>query len=516
MRDLTVETTAGKVRGLRSPNGPFAFLGIPYGESTEGARRFQAPQPKASWDGIRDCLAYGPSCRQLDQNTDHQSAVTIRRDATASLNESEDSLHLNVWSPDLDPGEKRPVMVWFHGAGFYGKSGSLADPGGAVLATRGDVVVVSVTHRLNAFGYLHLADIDDQYPDASVAGMLDLVLALEWVRDNIAAFGGDPGNVTIFGCSGGGAKVSVALAMPAAQGLFHKASIQSGSRVRLTEPGDATKLTKAILDHLAIKPGELSRLQELPVAPLLEEIGNVRGVEEPHRLGRRPRANLVRLGPVPGSTHLPRHPFHPDAPDTAAGIPLLIGVSRDESITYLARDPRSAALRGLDDAGLVDHLRDDLGDRAGAIVGAYRAGYPETTPFELGLRITSEDRRIQATPLADRKAADSDAPVYFWRLEYESDNFPVPAAAHAADVPLIFGEIDCDTLGRRPDRAQMSEVMGRTWAAFAHTGNPNNPTLPQWPAYTTDERTTMVLDLPSTAVPAFRQELLDVWVGVPV
>ncbi len=512
MSNPVVETASGQVRGAGPDQRSIcAFLGIPYGQPTGGHRRFLPPVAVTPWTGVRDALRYGPSCPQFDMNIDFEVAVGRRR-GIADGAEDEDCLTLNVWTPGTDSA-RRPVMVWFHGAGFYGKSGSLAEPGGAALAERGDVVVVSVTHRLNVFGYLFLDRIDPRFDGAGTAGMQDLVLALEWVRDNIEAFGGDPTNVTIFGCSGGGQKVSASLAMPAAQGLFHKAVIQSGAGLQMMSANYAHDFAERLIAHLGLKQGDAAGLQQIPVAHLMEQVNRVPMPAVPARLGRRSPSNLLRLRPVMDGTHIPVHPFDPVAAPTAKGIPLMVGCSKDEAVGYMARDPRAKALEGLTDVELIEQLRPDLGARAEAIVGTYRRAYPDMTSFRLALAITSEDRRLSALELAERQAVSSGAPVFTYRFEWESPFYRVPAAAHALEVPLLFGELDRDTVAGRVDRHEMFEVLADYWTAFARYGDPNLTGRPEWPAFTPENQAAMILDLPSRAEYDYRASERHAWDG---
>jgi para-nitrobenzyl esterase len=264
----TATTTQGRLRGTTDGAGILVFRGIPYGASTAGAGRFRPPQPAEEWTGVRDATEFGPMCPQQGPLVGGGDSPTMGR--TPDLSLSEDCLVLNVWTPATDDGGKRPVMVWLHGRGFAGGAGSEDLYNGANLARRGDAVVVTINHRLNVFGYPHLADIGGpEFAGSGVAGMLDAVLALEWVRDNIEQFGGDPGNVTIFGESGGGRKVCSLLAMPSAEGLFHRAIIQSSVTLRAVEADAATEYAERLLAQLGIGADELHRLQELPFQALM-------------------------------------------------------------------------------------------------------------------------------------------------------------------------------------------------------------------------------------------------------
>ncbi|MFI5054243.1 MAG: carboxylesterase/lipase family protein, partial [Acidimicrobiia bacterium] len=317
----TVTTTAGPVSGFAEANGTICFRGIPYGASTGGTNRFRPPAPVEPWSDVRECVDWGSRSKQgamafaqlsgARESTVDREAARVRFDAIMALfgggdlgPSGDDCLNLNVWTPALDDA-KRPVMVWFHGGGF--SSGSANNPMyfGDHLARRGDVVVVSINHRLGILGYLHLADVGgDAWEGSGNAGVLDLVQSLEWVRDNIASFGGDPDRVMIFGQSGGGAKVSTVLAMPAAQGLVHRAAIQSGPGVRAltVEQGDA--LARAVLAELEIEPSHIERIQEVPTRAL---------ATAQNAAMRAVRGAGMGLAPVVDGTTLPTHPFDPVA-----------------------------------------------------------------------------------------------------------------------------------------------------------------------------------------------------------
>jgi para-nitrobenzyl esterase len=330
-----VKIASGKLRGASS-GGICSFKGIPYGASTAGRNRFMPPEPPEPWAGVREALAYAGRASQLPNRPKRRPILETLLGPTDTTPESEDCLTLNVWTPGLGDGGKRPVMVWLHGGAFAYGSGNRAVTDGANLARRGDVVVVSVNHRLNIFGLLHLADLGGPvWAHSGNAGLLDLVAALGWVSDNIACFGGDPGNVTIFGGSGGGGKVSALLAMPVARGLFHRAIIQSGAAIRVSTRERATALAEAVLREVGLRAGECERLQSLPaerlsaaIAPALRTVGR----------SRWPLLDRYDFGPVVDGSDLPRHPGEPDAPAIADDIPLMIGGTREESAFFLADD----------------------------------------------------------------------------------------------------------------------------------------------------------------------------------
>jgi para-nitrobenzyl esterase len=404
-------------------------------------------------------------------------------------------------------------MVWLHGRGFAQGAGWEAFSNGAALAKRGDVVVVSINHRLNVFGYLHLTDIAaEAYAGSGIAGMLDAVLALEWVRDNIENFGGDPGNVTIFGESGGGSKVSHLLAMPSAKGLFHRAIIESGAGLWGVEPKIATDTAERILAELNIKANKIDKLQQLPAQQLLDAVNTL--------LPERPRAGLglptgaiMRFAPVVDGHYLPTHPFDPVAAPTAADVPLIIGTNRDENATFLAGDPRR---RRLTEEELRERLAPMLGDRLDRVLSVYHRTRPEATPWDLLIGIASEGARLRSILLAERKEAGGPAPVYMYLFTWQSDFLGgLFKAGHAVELPFVFDTTDdMPVAGGRPDKYELAEVMSEAWIAFARNGDPNHPGIPKWEPYTANNRATMIFDVPCrTEVDPYREEL-DAWEGI--
>lgn len=482
-----VETDSGKLRG-ESREGIHAFLGIPYGASTGDANRFLSPRPPQPWSGVREALRYGPAAPQTAPGGDRAGAAVI--DGVAS-GESEDCLVLNVFTPGLEGGARRPVMFWCHGGGFITGSGGPAYDG-TNLARRGDVVVVTINHRLGALGFSHLAKRGDAEFDASGnAGMLDIIAALEWVRANIATFGGDAGNVTIFGESGGGRKVAALMAMPVAKGLFHRAIIESGPGIRVNERDYAADLATALMAELGLLPSALSELQRTPVERLVAaQIALL--AKTPSSGGR------GGFRPVLDDVTLPRHPFDPDGPALSADVPLLIGFNRTEATLFLAND---AEVFDLDEEGLTRRAGRLFGERAGEVIGAMRDLYPEATPTDLYLLIDTGHRRypIDSITLAERKAAQGGAPVYLYRFDWRSPaRHGTMRTPHALEIPFVFDNVDSPAwrgLTRAtPEAFTLASRMSATWAAFARSGDPNGAGLPRWEPYQAQSRSTMVLD----------------------
>ena len=492
IRAPVVETTAGRVRGAVI-DGVLAFKSVPYGAPTSGANRFMPPMPPTAWGGVRDALDYTGKAPQAGLRAATRPELETLSGVPDPSPETEDCLTVNVWTPAAD-GAKRPVMVWFHGGAFAYGNANQARLQGSRLARRGDVVVVNVNQRLNIFGHLDLSSIaPSEFARSGNAGTLDMVAALEWVRDNAAAFGGDPGNVTIFGESGGGGKVSVLLAMPAARGLFHRAIIQSGACIRLRTKERAAKLTDAVLKQLGLTSGDIGRLQALPIAALLAAVNPAQKA-----LGPSPTPLMDRypFGPVVDGDVVPRHPFDPDAPDISADIPLIIGDMKDETTIFMATDDK-VWHRTLTEDELRARVAALAGEHTDRVSETYGRLYPGASPAERLIATTTDSNfRIRSLTLAQRRVAKNRAPVWMYSFDWET---PVHGgrlkAPHAMDVPFAFDTLDLTHLtDLSADALGLAATMSGVWAAFARSGVPAHESIPDWPAYDTDRRATLSLD----------------------
>ncbi len=481
-------TTAGRVQGYFTA-GVHIFKGVPYGAPTQQTR-FAPPRPALPWSGLRIARQWPAECPQYNPPMGGEMGEMFHINNEWAAPQSEDCLALNIWTPGLDDGGKRPVMVWLHGGGFTVGSGSSELYDGTNLCNKGDAVVVTLNHRLNLFGYLYLAGLSksEEFADSGNAGILDIVEALRWVRDNIAQFGGDPGNVTIFGQSGGGAKVSTLLAMPVARGLFHRAIIQSGPGVRAIDIEDANKVTAEVLRRLELAPAQLNRLKSLSTADLTRVLANGGG----GAMGQ------LRLGPVVDGRTLTHHPFDPVAPEISADIPVMIGCTTDEATAVFG--PGDASLFSLKQGDLVGRLTPFLGPVAGEAAAAYHARLPDASPSTLFFRILSDHVMRRGTvEIAERRFARGGAATHVYWFERPSPRFGGKyGALHSIDIPYVFDNVDLakPLLGEDPGRYDLAQACSGAWLAFAKGGNPAAPGLPEWRPYTPADRATMVLDTP--------------------
>jgi para-nitrobenzyl esterase len=499
---VVAETTFGRIRGV-DIGGIETFKGVPYGGTTGGASRFMPPTNPRAWTGVPDALERGPSAPQREPRT--QARTGALAVSTVELPpESEDCLVLNVWTPATNDDGKRPVMLWCHGGGFASGSGSSPVTDGTNLARRGDVVVVSINHRLNVLGFTYLEELGGaDFAGSGDAGMLDIVHALGWVRDNIARFGGDPGNVTVFGQSGGGRKVATLLTMPQARGLFHRAIIESGATLELVEREQATRVATALLAKLGVQRARVRELQQLPVERIMAAYFAV---------VREMNVDQMTMGfsPTVDGRFVPRHPFHPDASDVSAEVPLMIGSTRTE----LTSSADVEAFE-LSEAGLHTRIGELLGGKAAGVIDVYRKANPGASPSDLYFLIASDERYTgPVMKIAERRAALEAGQVYLyyfrWESPYDGGRYKSP---HTIEIPFVFDNLDASPLTADSASAPaLAEKVSDAWLAFARAGNPSTPALPTWPAFDAATWPTMVLDDDSAAVnDPIRQQRLAIF-----
>ena len=509
---VEVEIANGRIRGGHS-RGALAFKAIPYAAPPTGRNRFKAPTKATPWSGVLDATRLGHPPLQAPGGTygEHEPAY------------SEDCLVLNVWTPAVKDGGMRPVMFYCHGGGFNAGSGGQNIQDGAHLAALYDVVVVAVNHRLGLFGFLYLGELGGtEYATSGNQGMLDIVAALAWVKENIAVFGGDPGNVMVFGESGGGAKTSALLAMPAAHGLLHKAGIQSGAMLDGATKEAATETALRVLAGLGIAPNALDKLADVPAEKILAvQLAGSKGplaVPSKDWLARHPKPDgndqAGNWGPVVDGSVLPNNPFDPVAPAMSANVPLLIGNTKEEAIFWLRDTPDF--FRG-DMTALTALAHQQLGAMADPILAAYRHSRPQASPQELGIAImTAMSFGNATTTLADRKSLQP-APVYRYRYDYPS-NVPVKGtdwtyrSGHASDISLVFANYEIlDLQGNGPGLAEAGKAMSSYFASFARSGVPSAKDQPQWPRYDTQSRAVMLLNSQCSVVNDPDSEELKFW-----
>jgi para-nitrobenzyl esterase len=507
VRIAVVETGSGKVQGFVH-RGIYTYRGIPYAH----AARFMPPEQPARWEGLRTALTYGFVCPQADVvkiddlgefRTPHRYGIT-----------NEDCQNLNVWTPSLRDGHLRPVMVWIHGGGFTnGSSIEQLAYDGENLSRKGDVVVVTVNHRLNVTGFLDLSAYGPQYRHSGNVGIMDLVAALQWVRVNIAQFGGDPMNVTIFGQSGGGGKVTTLMATPAAHGLFQKAIVESGSLrgmgMTLHDSKTSRRVAELTLQNLALQPLQADQLQSMPYRQLSDAAGSALRTVGVERGSMGLFGDGIPWAPTVDGEYIPAQPMDTAAPAQSRDIRLLVGTTLNE-FPLVDRDPGTRGAKDWSLTQVRDYLRGKYGDRAASVEAAFRRAYPEMKPADW-LYVDSLFRP-GAIAAANLKADQHGAPVFAYLFSWQSPVMDgISRATHCMEIPFVFNNIaltDQVTGGGAAAEA-LADKVSRAWINFARTGDPNVRGIPSWPPYTRDTGATMILDNISRVVRHHDEELMS-------
>lgn len=503
--DAIATVKQGQVAGY-SENGIYTYKGIPYAK----AERFMPPQAPDAWEGVRSSRNYGPTCPQDKRQGWQNDEIAFAFNWDDGY-PGEDCLRANVWTPaKTADGKKRPVMVWLHGGGFAAGSGQeLPGYDGANLARKGDVVVVTLNHRLNVLGFLDLSDFGPEYASSGNAGLLDLVAALEWVRDNAEAFGGDPSNVTIFGQSGGGGKVSTLCATPAAKGLFHKAIVQSGSILKTMTSEQSRRIGREVVKQLGLE-NDIKKLSTIPYEQLLSA-GNAAVAEVRKQIeaeGGTGDMLIFGWAPTVDGNILPTQPFADGAPEQSRDIPMLIGTTRCEfsPSTYVPM------FRNADMNMAKKVMSQRYGEEATEkIIAAYAKAYPDYQPKDL---IDFDATfRPSAVHQADIKTKQGGAPVYMYLFTWESLVLNgALRSTHCMEIPFVFNnaKIHASMTGGTAEADKLADRMSDAWIAFARSGNPNTSSLPKWNPYTTDKGATMFFDNECSVHNNHDRELLDV------
>jgi para-nitrobenzyl esterase len=473
---FVADTANGKVEGVVN-DGIIAFKGVPYGAPTGGASRFMPPKAPEPWTGVREALGYAQISPQTPADLSSEYAQMIMWDRhVGDGGMGEDMLNLNVWTPGLD-GAKRPVLVSFHGGGWATGSGNGPMYDGANLAKFGDVVVVTVNHRLAALGYLDLASLGapSEFAYAGVAGVMDMVAALKWVRDNIDRFGGDPNRVMVFGQSGGGSKTSTLLATPSAKGLFHRAAVQSGSTLKFQGRDQSQRAAEMLLAGLGISKANIGDIQKVSWRQILEAQTAAVG---------------VNFTPIADGTVLPHDPSDPGAPPESATVPVIISTTLEDAALRLTNFD-------LDEAGLHAVVDKAFPGRADAIISLYRAAEPAKRPYLIQAQIlTDAGGRRNAIVQAEHRAALGPAPTYMYMWSWATPAYDGKfGAVHGHDVDASFHIARSPIVGSgRAAGKLMADRLAGAWVAFARTGQPSHEGIPAWPAYDATTRATMIFN----------------------
>lgn len=499
-------TETGKVRGYIH-NGIYTYKGIPYAE----AKRFESPQKTKSWTNTRSSLSYGPVAPLPDPTTSvsDEPEFVFHHDWGFT---NEDCLRINIWSPALNDGKKRPVMFWIHGGGFTtGSSQELPSYDGENLSKKGDVVVVSINHRLNILGFLDLSAYGEKYKNSANAGMIDIVSALEWVKNNISNFGGDPSNVTVFGQSGGGAKVQTLMCMPSAKGLFHKAINESGAaRPGMLDKATTQAVAAQLLKELNISTDKVDEIQNVPFQKL-SDAGKkaIQVVTDRLKAEGKPvgiPGYGIGWGPSIDGNVLPFDYYEKQSLELSKDIPLLIGTTINEFMPF-----RGGLASNVTEQQAIEAVKKTYGAKTDAYLSALKKSYPSVKPSNyLSFDFTYRPGAIR---FSNEKSALKAAPVYLYLFDWQS---PVMdgkyKAVHCMEIPFVFNNIArCEEMtGGTKEAYILSEKMSQAWINFARSGNPNHKGLPNWPAYNASNTATMHFDNTCKVMPQHDGELLEV------
>ncbi|HMJ70544.1 MAG TPA: carboxylesterase family protein [Cyclobacteriaceae bacterium] len=506
------QTNSGKVRGYIH-NGIYTYKGIPYAQ----AKRFQAPEKPTPWEGVRSSMSYGPVAPLMTPTTAVQDEIEFLFHHDWGYT-SEDCLRLNVWSPGINDGKKRPVMFWIHGGGYTaGSSQELPSTDGEAIAKKGDVILVSVNHRLNVLGFLDLSEYGDKYKSSANASFYDLVVALEWVRDNISNFGGDPGNVTIFGQSGGGGKVSTLMSSPMAKGLFHKAIVQSGVWADFQDQAISKRIGAAVLNELGLIPSKVDSIQKVPYDKLVAA-----GNKAQQKVREQLKAEGVQIDglglrfgwtPTIDGVLLQQHMKDPKSLALSSDIPLLIGSTKNEFMNSL----RNPALKKANEGEVKEFLKKQWGDKTDDYIAAVKKAYPkDTRPNDLA--DIDGFFRPGMVAQANAKSGVGTAPVFMYLFTWQS---PVMDGAykaiHCIEIPFAMNNIARaeEMTGGGKEAYALAEKVSQAWINFARSGDPNHKGLPAWPKYTANGGATMMFDNVSTVRNHPDKEILEMTSGAP-
>lgn len=496
---------AGKVRGYIHDK-IFTYKGIPYAE----AKRFESPQKPKPWLGIRSSMAYGPVAPLIDPTTavQDESEFVYHHDWGYT---SEDCMRLNVWTPGINDTKKRPVMFWIHGGGYTaGSSQELPSYDGESLAKTGDVVVVSINHRLNILGFLDLSAYGEKYKHSANASILDIKAALEWVRDNISNFGGDPDNVTIFGQSGGGAKVNTLMAMPSAKGLFQKAINESGSfRMNMLDKSTTQSITEEVLKALNLQPGQVDSLQTIPFA-VLSAAGKkaLKVIADQMKAAGKPVTGFgLSWGPSMDGVDLPYQLFSKQAFELSKDVSLLIGTVKNEFMPSMGAGLSNAPMDKI-----TEFIKKQRGDKADAYIAAVKKAYPnDTKPSDL-MDVDVLFRPGAVSQANEKSAIGGGAPVYMYLFTWQSPVIDGKyKAVHCMELPFVFNNIKrCEEMtGGNKEAYVLADKVSKAWINFARSGNPNHKGLPTWAAYNATNTSNMHFDNECAVKPQMDKALFD-------